>query len=964
MVNRSFLPLAVAVLAHLLIATNGCAQPSDVPHGDNGHPPTTQPGVRTLQQRPDRLLVQLPNGLIVLAQENHAAPVVSVQVWVKTGSIYEQEHVGAGLSHFLEHLLSGGSTATRTEAQSNAVLGSIGASTNAATSLDTVRYYINTTSDHTAAAVDLLSDWMQNSLITQEEYERERSVIQREFEMGQGEPGRIFWKLTQQARFSVHPARHPTIGYLEEFLTISRDEIYDFYKRMYVPNNMVFVVAGDIDKQQVIDQVVTLWKNAKRGDLPEVSFPVEPAVDQPREATGTATVDQPQLRLAWSGTRLAGEGDYAMDLLGVILGQGESSRLVRSIRDENRLVNSIDAYNLSFTWGEGFFGIDAVVAIPPEPESDDLPDGSWRDSRVNEAKDAILEQVERVRKEGVTAAELARAKRKTLAGVVMSNQTAQAMAGRLARDLIGTNDPDYLQRYVEAIQAISAQDVQRVAEKYLDPQRLISLTLEPAPPGQSPPPITRPQDPVNADDLDRQPVELDNSVIVAGLESSDDEVSNESPSVEIDPIQRYELPNGLRLLVGRNTVVPAVSIQLYQLGGLLADQPGQEGLANATASMQIKGTATHTAQQIAQEIEDLGASLSTQCGNNTSYAAAECLKEDWPAVLKLLADVTLNPTFPQEEWQKLQPRLLAAIDRQTDSWIGELRKEFREAYFGPEHPWSQSVLGRREVVEGLTVEDLRSFHQQYLAASGAVVAVFGDVNPDEVAKHAKTLFNAMPQTPETPWQPASPDPPTTQRLVIPTTKSLAAVQIGYGPGVSRTSPDYPGLQVLASVLSSFPTGRLEQALRGQGPGLVYAVWAGQFTGLVPGYFMVVFNTQPGSVDEAIARARSVTDDLSATEVDDATLTRAKAKVLADEFLHKQSNGQRAADAALNELYGLGMDEPGRFRQQVKGVDAESLRAVAESYLTNPVTVILTHEAQAATRSGRSASMETTTESGP
>ncbi|MDX1682868.1 MAG: pitrilysin family protein, partial [Phycisphaeraceae bacterium] len=315
-----------------------------------------------LEQRSDRHFVQLDNGMLVLAQRLGTAPVVSAQVWVKTGSIFEQEHVGAGLSHFLEHLASGGTTTTRSEAASNAQLGQMGARTNAATSLDTVRYYIDTTAEHENQAIALLSDWMQNATIPQDEYAREREVIQREFAMGRGEPGRIFWKLTQQARYQHHPARHPTIGYLDEFMAISRDEIADFYQRMYVPNNMVFVVVGDIDPARTVIEVATQWADAEPGSLPEVELPVEAEIVEPITVSATAAIRQPRLRLAWPGTRLAGEGDYALDLLAGVLGKGESSRLKQTVRDDMGLVTSIDAYNLSFAWGEGFFAVDAQLA--------------------------------------------------------------------------------------------------------------------------------------------------------------------------------------------------------------------------------------------------------------------------------------------------------------------------------------------------------------------------------------------------------------------------------------------------------------------------------------------------------------------------------------------------------------------------------------------------------------------------
>ncbi len=175
---------------------------------------------KVLQQRPDRLIVQLPNRLIIIAQEIRTAPVVSAQVKVKTGSIYEQEHVGAGLSHFLEHLIAAGSTTTRTEKQSNAILGRIGGRTNAGTGLDTVTYYIDTTSDHTDTVIDLLSDWLINGQINQAEYEREREVIQREFESGRGDPGRSSpvseW---QRKRVPCAPARSRCVALIVSLTT-------------------------------------------------------------------------------------------------------------------------------------------------------------------------------------------------------------------------------------------------------------------------------------------------------------------------------------------------------------------------------------------------------------------------------------------------------------------------------------------------------------------------------------------------------------------------------------------------------------------------------------------------------------------------------------------------------------------------------------------------------------------------
>lgn len=899
------------------------------------------PGLTIIEDRGDRLIGSLPNGLIVIAQEMRAAPVVSAQVWVKTGSIYEQEHIGAGLSHFLEHLLSGGSTSTRTEDENNRILGQIGAQVNAATGLDTVHYYINTTRPYTRQAVELLSDWMRNSLITQAEYERERSVIQREFEMGEGDPGRIFWKLTQAARYREHPARHPTIGYLPDFLSITRDGIHDFYRRMYVPNNMVFVVAGDIDRHAVARQVAQLWHDAKPGTLPVIALPDEPAIDSPRSAQGYADIRSPRLRLAWPGTRLGAEGDYALDLMAVVLGQGESSRLVRTVRQEQGLVNTIDAYNLSFPWGPGFVGIDAEVKVPA-PTTPDADPQALAQAAIERARTVILEQVRRMVEEGVTDQELARAKRQTLLHVVLDAQTVGGMARRLAGDVISKGDPDYLRRYAAAIEAITAGQVRDAAKKFLDAQRLIELTLLPRPQDMPPQKLVRPAGDPEAAAFAVEKVNLDNGPLLERLRASLTSAQAVKAPAAQEPVRRVVLSNGLRLLVQRNTTVPAVAMQMYWLGGLLADEPGREGLANATASMLVKGTRTRSAETIAREIEDLGAALSTSGGSNTSYASGVCLSGDWRRLMDMLADVTLNPVFPDEEWTRMQSLLLAGIARQSDSWSGELRVNFTATYFKG-HPWAVSRLGRAEAVREFTAGDLRRFHASRLGASDAVLAVFGDVDVEQVVAEATKLFAAMPVRPEVAFAPATPAAREGGVYQFATRKPLAAVLVGLGPGITRMSPDFAAVEVLSNVLSSFPAGWLEQELRGRGPGLVYAVGAGQVTGLVPGYFNVVFNTEPAKVSEALGRALSQVDRAKAQRVDEADLARAKASVLTEQFMGKQTNSDRATEQSLAELYGLGLDDSERFLKQVQELDAATLEVVARTYLRNPVIVILTHE---------------------
>ena len=895
----------------------------------------------------DRVVAALPNRMVIVAQRLSVAPVVSAQIWVEIGSIYEQEHVGAGLSHFLEHLLSGGSTTTRSEAESNAVLARIGGQVNAATSLDTARYYINAPAQHAETAVDLLSDWVRNNRITQEEFEREREVIRSEFAMGRGDPGRVFWKLTQQARYTdlpTHPARHPTIGYLEEFETITRDEIVDFYRRMYVPNNMVFVVAGDIDPRRMVDAVAERWRDAEPGELPELALPVAdrdaPAPEaESRTLTARAAIQQPRVRLAFPGTRLAGEHDYALDLLAILLGQGESSRLVRDLRDRRGIVTSIDAYNLSFAWGEGFFGVDFQPATFPVEIATPVESVHW-ERRIQIVREAVLEQLQRLRTDLVSDEELARAKRKTMARIIGSGKSAHDLAARLARDTLGMHDPDYLAKYEQAIRDLTPRDLQAAARAILDTDELIEVRLLPLDFGEEPTPLTRPEQ-VEAAGVDERAIELDNAELLEALRRGADDGADREPIVVEEPAM-FTLDNGLRLIVQRSTAVPAASIKVFWKGGLLSDPPGREGVANAAAEMLTRGTQTHTAAELAARVDALGSTLTAAAGNNTTYVSATALREDVGTLIGLVADVVLRPTFPESEWQRMQPRLLAAIDRRRDAWYGELSHAFRGAYYAG-HPWAVSPLGRRDVVAELTAEAIEQHHAARLGARQTVVSVVGDVEPARVREAVAEAFAALPAEAEAAFAPSEPAEPASGVRVASTDKQVAAVYIGLGPGVARSHEDYPALRVLATVLSDFPGGWLEQALRGEGRGIAYAVSAWSQTGLVPGHLAVVFNSRPDAVLDGLRETFAVLARARAGGFADADLRRATTKLLAEEARRRQANAGRATDYALDTLYGVPDPLGDADLQRIAAVTLDDLQRVAAERLADPLTVVLTHE---------------------
>jgi zinc protease len=215
------------------------------------------------------------NGLTLIVEEDRSAPVASVQAWCGTGSIHEGERMGAGMSHILEHMLFKG-TDTRPPGEIAKQVQNRGGYINAYTSFDRTVYWIDVPKDGASEAVDILADVMQNATLPEEEYAKEQEVIRREFAMGFDDPGRQSSQLMLNTVFNQSPFRHPVIGYLDVYNKLTRDDVMRYYKTRYVPNNMTFVVAGDVDAEAIREQLGKLFESAPRVALEPVYVATEP----------------------------------------------------------------------------------------------------------------------------------------------------------------------------------------------------------------------------------------------------------------------------------------------------------------------------------------------------------------------------------------------------------------------------------------------------------------------------------------------------------------------------------------------------------------------------------------------------------------------------------------------------------------------------------------------------------------
>ena len=336
----------------------------------------------------DVTLAALSNGLTVIVQENHVAPVATVRCFVKnTGSIYEGKNLGAGLSHVLEHVAAGGSTFRRGEKEITKIIDSFGGATNAFTSNDMTVFFIDCPANDTMTAIDLVADSMQHIKFEPAEFERELKVVRRELADDEVDRQHMLWDMLSRTVYLVNPARYPVIGYLQVLNQTTNQTIMDFYHDRYVPNNQVFVVVGDIKTGEVLDQVAKQYAGTPRGRETYIALTDEPEQLSPRQAVREMDGANCDMVLAWPTVKLSHPDMYALDVAAYIIGEGESSRLVRSLKYDRQLVLSISTASETPDYVRGFFAATAVCR--PQDQA--------------KAAEAIIAEVYRLRDELVGA---------------------------------------------------------------------------------------------------------------------------------------------------------------------------------------------------------------------------------------------------------------------------------------------------------------------------------------------------------------------------------------------------------------------------------------------------------------------------------------------------------------------------------------------------------------------------------
>ncbi len=827
----------------------------------------------------------LPNGLTLLVQEDRSAPVASVQAWVNTGSIHEGEHIGSGLSHLLEHMLFKGTETRSTNAIAQSVQDE-GGYINAYTSFDRTVYWIDVPKTGLRTAIDLLADACMNSTLPADEFVKEQEVIRREFAMVADDPDRVNSQQLFTTAYRQHPYQHPVIGHLDTFNALTREDVMAYYKARYVPNNIVFVVVGDVDAAAVLGQLEVFFAPHPRRALPPVFLPAEPPQLGRRVSHKEFPTELSRSALSWHIPNITHPDIPALDVLATVLGDGRSSRLYQQVREQKRLAHFISAF--SYVPAEpGLFGVD-ITADPDKREA---------------AETASLEIIAEISRDGISAPELAKAKRVILSNQMNALVTMRGQAGDLGSNWLLTGNLDFSRDYLDAIQRVCPEDIAHVARRYLHDENQTLVTLNP----------------------------------------ESDRATTDLPVVQqAGEIQRFTLSNGLRLLVREDARLPLVYLDAVFRGGLLAETTVDNGLTKLFSRVLLKGTKTRTAEQIAEEVESVGGSIGSDAGNNSFSVSMEMMQPDLNLGLEILADVLLNASLPVEVIEREKVIQSAAIKAEDEHLTSVARNLLRSQMFGS-HPYALRTSGTAESVAGLDRAALEAFRQQYLVVGNAVLAVFGNVEAETVRARVEALFAGMPtgqsalQTP-----PLSPTLAESRSLEKFEQKEQAVLMIGY-PGTTVGSEDRYALELIdeaSSDLGSRFFVRIREEL-----GLAYFVGSSQMLGLAAGMFTFYVGTDPLKVELVKEAFTGEIAKLAADGLTEQELTRAKKKLLGKQAIAYQSNASLAYSSALDELYGLGYLNYKTMAAQLEAVTLEQTREVARRYFHEQpsVTVIVRPE---------------------
>ncbi|HBY64079.1 MAG TPA: peptidase M16 [Solibacterales bacterium] len=773
----------------------------------------------------------LPNGLTVLVHEDRKAPIVAVNIWYHVGS--KNEKPGrTGFAHLFEHLMFNGSEHFNQDYFK--ALEKVGATDlNGTTNEDRTNYFQNVPTSALDMVLWLESDRMGHLLkaITQEKLDEQRGVVQNEKRQFENQPYAVAEELTIK---STYPAAHPyswsVIGSMDDLSAAKLEDVHEWFKTYYGPQNAVLVLAGDIDTKTAREKVEKYFGAIPAG--PPVAR--HKAWVAQRDASQRQVVEdrvpQARIRKVWNTPEYTNPDSDYLTIVSAALGQGKSSRLYKRLVYTDQTVTNVAVYIDSREIGSQF----VIEATARAGES------------LAKVEKALDEELARFLQTGPDAAELDRIKTQYYAGFVRGIQRIGGFGGKsdiLATNVVFAGDPGYYKVKMDRIQKAGIADVKAAANRWLA-GGVYNLEIHPF--GQYK---------AAAADADRA------KLPEVGL----------VPALRMPPLQRRTLSNGLKIVLAERHDTPIVNFQLVVDAGFASDQLSMPGTARLAADLLDEGTKTRTSLQISEEMDRLGANLGAGSDIDYTLVTLSSLKANLDPSLALYADVILNPSFPQADFERLRKNLIAAIQREKAEPFSMGLRVLPAFIYGKDHAYGQAFSGSGTEASAakLTLDGMRKFHETWFRPNNATLLVVGDTTMAEIAPRIEKLFASWKQ-----------GPVPKKNLAQVEVKEKPAIYIIDKPGAiqsvimagqvapPRSNPQEIAIETMNTVLGGAFISRLNMNLRedkhwSYGAGSAMPSTKGQRPFLA--YAPVQSDKTKESVGEVIKELRGIVRDMPVTE---------------------------------------------------------------------------------------------------
>ncbi len=857
----------------------------------------------------------LDNGLRVIVHEDFSCPIVVVDLWYHVGSKDENPE-RQGFAHMFEHMMFRGTDRLGPTDHFDFIR-RIGGHCNGYTSFDQTVYVQTVPANQLELALWLEAERMSFLKIDQNAFDTERMVVEEERRLGLNAPYGTLVEEALAAIFQTHPYRWSPIGKIPHLRASSVPELRAFWNDYYGPNNATLVVAGAVKPEDALALARRYFEWIPRCSTPRRVVDREPLPEGPREvAFKLANAPVPLVGAAYRTTPLNHPDRTALELLAGILGDGNSSRIYRRLVAEKELAVGVQCVNICLEQ-DGILALGAACS----PGS----------GRMDEALAALKKEIENVRKRKVRPRELEKARNQMLRKLASENLYVANKARTLGAAAVLEGDAARVNQRLDAVRAVSADDLRRAARQYLDPNLAITFRVERNLQGM----------------FDKDKTNAEDEAPITGQPETDPPAPGRPGALrpadypaappmqgplDFDPTPQSHsrrLDNGLKVAVVENHEAPFVSMTLRLRAGAWSET--KPGCAAMALSMLAKGTKKHKESALTEELETYAIELTGRADLDDASVAASCLTDQTERAAALMAEVVLHPAFDAKEFEKLRKQILSDLKISSAEPFYLADREMRRRLFGA-HPYARTAQGEMEDVQALTPEDVKAWWSAFARPDMAWLCFSGDIDPDRAMGLAEAMFGGWkaegPRPETTLSDPPAPGP--THIYLVDKSGDQSQIRIAH-PGITRGDPGYFTSRVVGNYFGGAFGSRLNESLRVQ-KGLTYGANGGYSSRRMAGEFRVSTFTKNESVPEAIHASleelRRLRDEAPGPD----ELEHTKAYLLGSFAGERETPFAAVNDLWVIESEGLTDDYFSRLIAGIQETNADACAALAQRTL--------------------------------